>query len=64
VIVVHDYKIIKIYVLPAYSKQEALQKFRAAEAKHEEDQWFETQVVKLKEEPGWISGVKKQLMGK
>ncbi len=60
-----NWKIIRIYVIPAETRREAQTLFADAVKSGSEDTYFQTEVVKkVEEETGWMGGFKSQVFGK
>ena len=59
------YKIIRIFLVEAATRTEAMIKFADAVKEGKEDKYFQSEIVKVKEEDsGWAASVKKQLLGR
>jgi hypothetical protein len=60
-----NWKIIRIYLIPAETRREAQELFADATKSGTEDAYFQTEVVKkVEEEQGWLAGIKNQVLGK
>ena len=58
------FKIFKVYRVNASNKWEAMDVLRKAEEEGTWKELFEGEYAKEEEEQGWLSGIKKQLLGK
>ncbi len=59
-----NWKIIRIYVIPAETRRVAQELFAEAAKSGKEDAYFQTEFVKkVEEEQGWIAGIKNQVFG-
>ena len=58
------FKIFKVYRVNASNKWEAMDVLRKAEEEGTWKELFEGEYPKEEEEQGWLSGIKKQLLGK
>jgi hypothetical protein len=59
------WKFIHIHVVPAETRQEAIDKFVASIHSNTVDNFFETEIIKKYEEPvGWFGQVRNQLTGR
>jgi hypothetical protein len=54
-----EYKLIQIYVIPANTKREAMDKWLRTEP----GEFFQTSIVKLVEEQGILATMKRQIAG-
>ncbi len=59
-----QFKILMIYLVNADNRKMAIELFEEATKGHVESKYFEVQLVKEVESPGWIAGISKQLFGK
>jgi hypothetical protein len=60
-----NWKIIRIYVIPAETRREAQALFADAVKSGNEDAYFQTEFVKkVEEEQGWLAAIKSQVFGK
>jgi hypothetical protein len=60
-----NWKIIRIYVIPAETRRDAQTLFAEAIKSGREDAYFQTEFVKkVEEEQGWIAGIRNQMFGK
>lgn len=56
------WKIIRIYLVDADTRTEALERMAVANRVGSEDDYFQTEIVKKQEEePGWIAQIKNQI---
>lgn len=59
------YKIIRIFLVEAATRTEAMIMFADAVKEGKEDKYFQSEIVKVQEEDsGWAATIKKQLLGK
>ena len=60
-----NWKIIRIYLIPAETRREAQALFADAVKSGREDAYFQTEFVKkVEEDQGWLAGIKNQVLGK
>ncbi len=60
-----NWKIIRIYLIPADTRREAQALFADAVKSGKEDAYFQSEFVKkVEEQQGWIAGIRNQVLGK
>ncbi len=60
-----NWKIIRIYLIPADTRREAQELFAEAVKSGKEDAYFQSEFVKkVEEQQGWIAGIRNQVLGK